>query len=388
MAWSKDDYGFATRAIHAGQDPEPITGAVVPPLFLTSTFAQPAPGEHSGFEYSRTANPTRAAFETCVANLESARYGFACASGCLGATAAVHLLEQGDHVVACDDMYGGTYRLFERVFRKQGLEFTYVNLERPDSLQAALRSNTKMVWIESPTNPLMKLVDIRAVADIAHGHGAWLMVDNTFMSPYFQRPIELGADLVLHSTTKYINGHSDLVGGLLVTDDDALAEQLAFLSNTIGIIQGTFDSYLCLRSVKTLAVRMQAHEANAMALAELLERHPAVAQVAYPGLASHPQHELASRQASGFGGMLSFVLHGGLPAAKRVLQNVRVHTLAESLGGVESLIEHPGLMTHASLTAEHRAALGIDDGLIRLSAGIETQADLLHDLEQALAAID
>ena len=388
MAWSKDDYGFATRAIHAGQDPEPITGAVVPPLFLTSTFAQPAPGEHSGFEYSRTANPTRAAFETCVANLESARYGFACASGCLGATAAVHLLEQGDHVVACDDMYGGTYRLFERVFRKQGLDFTYVNLERPDSLHAALRPNTKMVWIESPTNPLMKLVDIRAVADIAHGHGAWLMVDNTFMSPYFQRPIELGADLVLHSTTKYINGHSDLVGGLLVTDDDALAEQLAFLSNTIGIIQGTFDSYLCLRSVKTLAVRMQAHAANAMALAELLERHPAVAQVAYPGLASHPQHELACRQASGFGGMLSFVLHGGLLAAKRVLQNVRVHTLAESLGGVESLIEHPGLMTHASLTAEHRAALGIDDGLIRLSAGIETQADLLHDLEQALAAID
>ena len=300
----------------------------------------------------------------------------------------MHLLEQGDHVVACDDMYGGTYRLFERVFRKQGLDFTYVNLERPDSLHAALRPNTKMVWIESPTNPLMKLVDIRAVADIAHGHGAWLMVDNTFMSPYFQRPIELGADLVLHSTTKYINGHSDLVGGLLVTDDDALAEQLAFLSNTIGIIQGTFDSYLCLRSVKTLAVRMQAHAANAMALAELLERHPAVAQVAYPGLASHPQHELACRQASGFGGMLSFVLHGGLLAAKRVLQNVRVHTLAESLGGVESLIEHPGLMTHASLTAEHRAALGIDDGLIRLSAGIETQADLLHDLEQALAAID
>ena len=383
----KDDFGFETRAIHAGQDPEPVTGAVVPPLFLTSTYAQSAPGEHTGFEYSRTANPTRSAFEACVANLESARFGFACASGCMGATTATHLLSQGDHVVACDDMYGGTYRLFEQVFRRQGLEFSYLDLSEPQALADAMRPNTKMVWVESPTNPLMKLVDIAALADIAHAEGALLMVDNTFMSPYFQRPIELGADLVLHSTTKYINGHSDLVGGLVVTDDEALAERLGFLSNTIGAIQSTFDSFLCLRSVKTLALRMQAHEANAKALAAMLEAHPAVARVAYPGLASHPQHELACRQASGFGGMLSFVVHGGLAAASALLQNVRVHTLAESLGGVESLIEHPGLMTHASLSAEHRAALGIDDGLIRLSAGIESQADLMDDLRQALAAI-
>ncbi len=387
MSWSKDDYGFETRAIHAGQQVEPVTGAVVTPLFLTSTFAQPAPGEHTGWEYSRTGNPTRAAFEACVANLESARFGFAFASGCLGATVAVHLLSQGDHVVACDDMYGGTYRLFEQVFRRQGVDFTYLDLSRADSLAAAMRPNTKMVWVESPTNPLMKLVDIAAVAELAHAGGALLMVDNTFMSPYFQRPIELGADLVLHSTTKYINGHSDLIGGLVVTDDEALAERLAFLNNTMGAIQSTFDSYLCLRSLKTLAVRMRAHEDNAKALANMLEGHPAVSSVAYPGLKSHPQHELACRQASGFGGMVSFVVRGGLPAARAVLQNVTVHTLAESLGGVESLIEHPGLMTHASLSAEHRAALGIEDGLIRLSVGIESQADLLDDLSAALAAV-
>jgi cystathionine gamma-lyase len=384
--WPKSDYGFETRAIHAGQDPEPVTGAVVPPVFMTSTFAQPAPGEPAGFDYSRSGNPTRSAFEVCVANLESARFGFAFASGCAGATTAVHLLSQGDHVIACDDMYGGTYRLFEQVFRRQGLEFSYVDLSQPDSLAPAIRPNTKMIWVESPTNPLMKLVDIAALADIAHVHGVLLMVDNTFMSPYFQRPIELGADLVLHSTTKYINGHSDLVGGLIVTDNEALAEQLAFLSNTIGGIQSTFDSFLCLRSLKTLAVRMRAHEDNAKALANMLEAHPAVAQVAYPGLESHPQHALACRQASGFGGMLSFVVHGGLPAARTLLKSVTVHTLAESLGGVESLIEHPGLMTHASLAPEHRAALGIEDGLIRLSVGIESQADLLDDLAAALAA--
>jgi cystathionine gamma-lyase len=385
--WSKDKYGFETRAIHASQDPEPVTGAVVPPLFLTSTYAQSAPGEHTGFEYSRTANPTRSAFEGCVANLESARFGFAFASGCLGATTAVHPLSQGDHVVACDDMYGGTYRLFEQVFRKQGLEFSYVDLSQPDSLKSALQPNTKMVWVESPTNPLMKLVDIAALAEISRSHGALLMVDNTFMSPYFQRPIELGADLVLHSTTKYINGHSDLVGGLVVTDDESLAQRLAFLSNTMGTIQSTFDSFLCLRSVKTLAVRMQAHQSNAIALADMLEAHPAVLRVAYPGLSSHPQYALACRQASGFGGMLSFVVNGGLSAARTLLKSVTVHTLAESLGGVESLIEHPGLMTHASLSAEHRAALGIEDGLIRLSVGIESQTDLLDDMASALQAI-
>jgi cystathionine gamma-lyase len=387
MNWSKDKFGFETRAIHAGQSSDAATGAVVTPLYLTSTFAHTEPGKFPGFDYSRAGNPTRKAFEDCVANLESARFGFAFASGCIGATTVVHLLEQGDHVVACDDMYGGTYRLFEEVFRKQGIDFSYVDLSDPRALDGAMQPNTRMVWVESPTNPLLKLVDIAAVADIAHGHGAALMVDNTFMSPYFQRPIELGADLVLHSTTKYINGHSDLIGGLVITDDEALAERLDFLNKTMGGIQSTFDSYLCLRSLKTLAVRMQAHEHNAMAIAAMLEAHPKVAQVAYPGLASHPQHELASTQASGFGGMLSFTVKGGLAQARRLLGAVTVHTLAESLGGVESLIEHPALMTHASLPPEHLAALGISAGLIRLSVGIESAADLLDDLQSALAAV-
>jgi len=387
MSWSKDRFGFETRAIHAGQSPDRATGAVVTPLYLTSTFAHTEPGKFPGFDYSRAGNPTRKAYEECVANLESARFGFAFASGCIGATTVMHLLEQGDHVIACDDMYGGTYRLFEQVFRKQGIEFSYLDLTDPQALRGALRPNTRLVWIESPTNPLLKLVDIAAVAEIAHAHGAKLMVDNTFMSPYLQRPIELGADLVLHSTTKYINGHSDLIGGLVVTDDERLAEQLDFLNKTMGGIQSTFDSYLCLRSVKTLAVRMQAHERNAMAIATMLEGHPRVERVAYPGLQSHPQHRLASIQASGYGGMLSFTIKGGLAEARRMLAAVQVHTLAESLGGVESLIEHPALMTHASLPAERLAALGIGAGLIRLSVGIESQTDLLDDLRAALAAI-
>jgi cystathionine gamma-lyase len=356
---------------------------VVTPLYLTSTFEQSEPGAFPTFDYSRAGNPTCKAYEECVARLESARFGFAFASGCIGATTAVHLLQAGDHVVVCDDMYGGTFRLFEQVFRKQAIDFTYVDLSEPAALIGALQANTRMVWIESPSNPLMKLVDIAAVAAITHGHGALLMVDNTFLSPYFQRPIELGADLVLHSTTKYINGHSDLIGGLVITDDDALAEQLDFLSKTMGGIQSTFDSYLCLRSLKTLTVRMQAHERNAMAMAAMLEDHPKVVRVAYPGLPSHPQHELAIRQASGFGGMLAFTVKGGLPAARSLLGGVTVHTLAESLGGVGSLIEHPGLMSHSSLSEAHRAALGIDDGLIRLSVGIESQADLLDDLRSA-----
>jgi cystathionine gamma-lyase len=386
MEWNEQDYGFETRAIHAGQAPDPTTGAVVTPVYMTSTFAHTSPGRHKGYEYTRSHNPTRQAYETCVANLEGARYGFAMASGCVGAATVVHLLEQGDHVVCCDDMYGGTYRLFEHVFRKQGIDFDYVDLTDPDRLATALRPNTRMVWIESPTNPLMKLIDIAAVARIAHAHGAWLMVDNTFLSPYFQRPLALGADLVLHSTTKYVNGHSDLVGGLIVTDDDALAERLAFLSNAIGGIQATFDAWLCLRSVKTLAVRMQAHERNAYAVAEFLEQHASIESVAYPGLPSHPQHALARRQTSGHGGMLAFRVRGGLPMARTLLERVRLFTLAESLGGVESLIEHPALMTHAAMPEEKRQALGIDDGLIRLSVGIETAADLIRDLDQALAA--
>ena len=386
MDWSDTQFGFETRAIHAGQAPDPTTGAVVTPLYLTSTYVHSEPGVFAGYDYSRAGNPTRAAYERCVANLEGARFGFAFASGCLGATTTMHLLEQGDHVVCCDDMYGGTYRLFEQVFRKHGLDFSYVDLSDPEALGAALRPNTRMVWIETPTNPLMKLLDIARLAEIAHAAGARLMVDNTFMSPYFQRPLALGADLVLHSTTKYINGHSDLIGGIVVTDDEALAGSLDFLNKSMGGIQSTFDSYLCMRSVKTLALRMQAHAANAQAVAELLQAHPKVAAVAYPGLPSHPQHELACRQTSGHGGMLSVDLKGGLAAARRVLGAVEVFTLAESLGGVESLIEHPGLMTHSSLSDERRRELGIGDGLLRLSVGIETGADLLKDLERALDA--
>lgn len=379
--------GFETRAIHAGQRPDPATGAVVTPLYLTSTFEHSAPGEFKGYDYSRAGNPTRAAFESCLASLEGARHGFAFASGCVGTATVAHLLAAGDHVVACDDMYGGTYRLFEQVFRRYGIDFSYVDLTDADALAGALRSETRLVWIESPTNPLMKLIDIARVAELAHEADAWLMVDNTFMSPYLQRPIGLGADLVLHSTTKYINGHSDLVGGAVVTDDDELAQRLGFLSGAVGGVQSTFDAWLCLRSLKTLALRMQAHERNAWALAELLEAHPAVHRVLYPGLASHPQHALARRQADGFGGMLSFELVGGLPAARRLMERLTLFTLAESLGGVESLIEHPGLMTHASLSAERRAQIGIGDGLLRVSAGIETTTDLLADLEAALAEL-
>jgi cystathionine gamma-lyase len=377
-------FGFETRAIHAGQQPDAATGAVVTPVYMTSTYVHSEPGVYNGYDYSRAGNPTRDAYETCLANLEGARFGFAFASGCIGTTTVMHLLQQGDHVVCCDDMYGGTYRLFETVFRKQGLDFSYVDLRDADALEAAMRPETRMVWIESPTNPLMKLVDIARVAQIAHASGARLMVDNTFMSPYFQKPLLLGADLVLHSTTKYVNGHSDLIGGIVVTDDDALQEQLDFLHRSIGGIQSTFDSYLCMRSVKTLAVRMRAHEDNATAVAQFLEAHPAIDWVAYPGLTSHPQHELACRQTSGHGGMLSISVKGGLEAARRVMARVQVFTLAESLGGVESLIEHRGLMTHASLSREQQRKVGITDGLLRLSVGIETQADLLADLEQAL----
>lgn len=379
--------GFETRAIHAGQSPDPVTGAVVTPMYLTSTFAQSSPGVHQGYEYSRSHNPTRAAYEQCVANLEGGRHGFAFASGCVGATTVMHLLSQGDHVVCCDDMYGGTLRLFEKVFRKQGIDFDYLDLSNPEALAGVLRPSTRMLWLESPTNPLMKLVDIRALAAIAHRQDVLVMVDNTFMSPYFQRPLELGADLVLHSTTKYINGHSDLIGGVVITDDDKLGGELKFMANAVGGVQATFDSWLCLRSLKTLAVRMQAHASNAMAVARYLEVHQRVKRVMYPGLPSHPQHELAGRQMSGFGGMLAMELDTDLAGVKRFLEAVRIFTLAESLGGVESLIEHPAIMTHASVPSAVREKLGIGDGLIRVSVGIETEADLIGDLEQALTAI-
>ncbi|MDE0349026.1 MAG: PLP-dependent transferase, partial [Gammaproteobacteria bacterium] len=312
--------------------------------------------------------------------------GFAFASGCVATTTVMHLVRAGEHVVACDDLYGGSFRLFDRVLADHGLRFSYVDLSDPSALEAAMLPETRLVWIETPTNPLLKLIDIEAAARIAHDRGALLAVDNTFMSPYFQRPLALGADLVAHSTTKYVAGHSDLVGGAVVTDDEELAESLAFLSNSVGGVQSTFDSWLCMRSLKTLALRMQAHERNALSVARFLEGHDRVAETIYPGLPSHPQHALAAHQMSGFGGMVSFRLRGDLAAVKRFLARLEIFTLAESLGGVESLVEHPAIMTHASLPAEQREALGIGDDLVRLSVGIETGADLIQDLETALAA--
>lgn len=378
--------GFETRAIHSGQPPDPGTGAVNVPVYLTSTYAQSAPGVHQGYDYSRTANPTRGAFERCLADLEGARHGFAFASGCVATTTVMHLVKAGEHVVACDDLYGGSFRLFDHVLTDHGLRFSYVDLSDPSALEAAMRPETRLVWVETPTNPLLKLIDIEAVARIAHDRGALLAVDNTFMSPYFQRPLSLGADLVAHSTTKYIAGHSDLIGGAVVTDDEDLAESLAFLSNSVGGVQSTFDSWLCMRSLKTLAVRMQAHERNAFAVARFLAEHDRVSETIYPGLPSHPQHDLAARQMDGFGGMVSFRIRGDLAAAERFLTRLEVFTLAESLGGVESLVEHPAIMTHASVPAPQREALGIGDDLIRLSVGIETEADLIRDLDDALAA--
>jgi len=387
MDWSDDEFGFETRAIHAGQAPDPTTGAIITPLYLTSTYTHSAPGVHQGYDYTRSGNPTRRAFEDCVANLEGARFGFAMASGSVGTATIVHLLSAGDHVVACDDMYGGSYRLFERVFRQQGIDFSYVDMTDADNLAKAMRKNTRMVWVETPSNPLLKVVDIAKAAEVAQASGALLAVDNTFMSPYFQRPIALGADLVMHSTTKYINGHSDLVGGVLITNDEGLAERLKFLSNAIGGIQSTFDAYMCLRSLKTLAVRMKAHESNALAVARFLESHQKIASVAFTGLPSHPQHALANRQMTGHGGMLTCNVAGDLDATRRFLSSVRVFALAESLGGVESLIEHPAIMTHASLPANVREQLGIGDNLVRLSIGIEAEADLLRDLDRALAVV-
>ena len=381
---SSDPRGFRTRSIHAGQYRDDATGSVITPLFLTSTYEQLAPGEHTGYEYSRSGNPTRAAFEACIANLEGARHGFATASGNLATGTAMFLLSAGDHVIAGDDLYGGTVRLFNQLFTAFGIEFTYVDMTNIDNLQSAMQKNTRMVWVETPSNPLTKIIDIAAAAEVAHEHGALLAVDNTFLSPVFQRPIELGADLVVHSTTKYLAGHSDLVAGAMVTDSDELGERLAYISNALGIIQATFDAWLSSRSLKTLEIRMQAHEQNALALAEFLSEHDKVERVHYPGLPSHPQHDLARRQMHGFGGMLSFDIKGGLDAARRLLKATKIFTLAESLGGVESLIEHPALMTHASMPKAMREAAGLTDSLIRVSVGIEDVGDLKDDLAQAL----
>ncbi len=375
---------FATRAIHAGQNPDPTTGAIMTPVYLTSTYVQESPGVHKGYEYSRTGNPTRKAYEDCLASLESGKYGFAFASGCAATTTVMHILKAGDHVVACDDMYGGTFRLFDKVLRHNGIDFSFVDLTNPESFEKAIKPNTKLIWIETPTNPMLKLVDIRKHCALAQKKNIISVVDNTFMSPYFQRPLELGADVVVHSTTKYINGHSDVVGGALVTNRQDLAERIAFLSNSMGGIQSTFDAFLCMRSLKTLPVRMRTHETNAKAVATFLEGHSRVEKVIYPGLTSHPQHALAKEQMSGYGGMITFYIKGGMKESREFLEKVKIFALAESLGGVESLIEHPAIMTHASVPVENRKALGISDNLVRLSVGIEDLQDLLWDLEQAL----
>ncbi len=379
--------GFSTRAIHAGQSPDPTTGAIMTPVYLSSTYVQESPGVHKGWEYSRTHNPTRRAFEDCLASLEGGTHGFAFASGCAATTTILHLLKSGDHVIAGDDMYGGTFRLFDKVLRHDGMQFSYVDLTNPENFAKAIQPNTKMVWLETPTNPTLKLVDIRKIAAEAKKHGILVAVDNTFMSPCFQRPLSLGADIVVHSVTKYIGGHSDVVGGAMVTNRPEIAERIQFLTNSMGGIQATFDAFLCLRSLKTLPIRMKAHEANAMAIAKFLESHPKVAKVVYPGLASHPQHALAKEQMLGMGGMITFFIKGGMDAARTFLENVSVFSLAESLGGVESLIEHPAIMTHASVPPENRKALGIDDSLIRLSVGIEDLEDLMADLKAAFEKV-
>ncbi|MET0892137.1 MAG: cystathionine gamma-synthase [Pseudoxanthomonas sp.] len=381
-------HALGTLAIHGGQSPDPSTGAVMPPIYATSTYAQSSPGVHQGFEYSRTHNPTRFAYERCVAVLESGSRGFAFASGMAASSTILELLDSGSHVVAMDDLYGGSYRLFERVRRRTaGLDFSYVDMTDIAALEDAMRPETKLVWIETPTNPMLKIVDIRAAVAVARRHGARVVVDNTFASPVLQRPLELGADIVMHSATKYLNGQSDMVGGMVVVGaDEELAEQMAFLQNSTGAVQGPFDSFLALRGLKTLPLRMHAHCSNAMTLATWLATHAAVERVIYPGLASHPQHELAARQMQGFGGIISVVVEGGLAAATRFCEATRLFTLAESLGGVESLVNHPAVMTHASIPLDRREALGISDGLVRLSVGIEDVADLQSDLAAALAA--
>lgn len=379
----KEKMKFSTRAIHAGQHPDPTTGAIMTPVYLTSTYVQESPGVHKGWEYSRTHNPTRKAYENCVANLEGGEFGFAFASGCAASTTVMHMLRQGDHVVAFDDMYGGTFRLFDKVLQHNGLEFTFTDLTEVSNFEKSIKPNTKMVWLETPTNPTLKLTDISAIVKIAKQKNILVVVDNTFMSPYFQRPLDLGADIVVHSATKYIGGHSDMVGGVAVTNDAKIAEKIGFLSNSMGGVQGAFDSFLALRSLKTLPIRMKAHAENAMRVAEFLQTHPMVEKVVYPGLKSHPQYELAKKQMTGFGGMITFFIKGGLPASRKFLESVQVFALAESLGGVESLIEHPAIMTHASVPADQRKKLGIDDSLIRLSVGIEDVDDLLSDLKQA-----
>ncbi len=382
---SEREAGFSTRAIHAGQEPDELTGAVVVPIYQTSTYAQPAVGQPKGYEYSRTGNPTRTALERCIASLESGRHGLAFASGMAAESAIMQLLKPGDHTIAMDDLYGGTYRLFRRILEPMGLTFSFADLTDPQAIEAAFTDRTRMVWVESPTNPLLKLVDIAAISRLAHEHDALVVVDNTFMSPYLQQPLRLGADIVVHSATKFLGGHSDVIAGVLVVQRDDLRDQLAYIQNAVGAVPGPLDAWLVLRGLKTLAVRMREHDRNARLIAEFLQEHDRVERVFYPGLPTHPQHELAKRQMSGFGGMVAFEVHGGLPEARRMVERTKIFTLAESLGGVEALIELPAAMTHASIPAETRRERGVADGLVRISVGIEDVADLISDLDRALS---
>jgi len=388
MSDDKSAQRFATRVIHGGQRPDPQTGAVMPPIYATSTYVQSSPGVHQGFDYARTRNPTRDALQASLANLEGGSAAFAFASGMAASATLLELLDAGSHIIAMHDLYGGSYRLFENVRRRSaGHQVSFLDLSDSAALESAIRPQTRLLWVETPTNPLLKLVDLTAVARIAHQHGLLAVCDNTFATPFIQRPLEHGFDIVLHSTTKYLNGHSDAIGGAaIVRAGSDLAERIAYLQNAVGGVPGPFDSFLTLRGIKTLALRMERHCANALAIARFLEQHPAIEAVRYPGLASHPQHALARRQMSGgFGGIVTAVLRGGLAASRRALERCRVFALAESLGGVESLIEHPALMTHASLPAQVRGSLGISDGLIRLSVGVEDVEDLIADLRDALS---
>ena len=382
----KNELHLGTRAIQAGQSPDPSTGAIMVPIYATSTYVQKSPGVHQGYEYSRTQNPTRMAWERCVADLEGGVAGFAFASGMATTATVLDLLDSGSHVIAMDDLYGGSYRLFERVRRRSaGLDFTFIDLNDMAALKAAMKPNTRMIWAETPTNPMLKLVDLAKVGAFARKHGLIFVVDNTFCSPMLQRPIEHGADIVVHSATKYLNGHSDMVGGVAVVGGSAeLAEQMAFLHNSVGSVAGPFDSFLAMRGLKTLHLRMRAHCGSALELARWLEKHPAIERVIYPGLKSHPQHALAKKQMDGFGGIVSIEVKGGLRKARKVLERCELFALAESLGGVESLIEHPAIMTHASIPPANRKRLGISDSLIRLSVGVEAVEDLRAELQRAL----
>jgi cystathionine gamma-lyase len=384
---TRDGDRFETLAIHAGQEPDPTTGAVMTPVYFTSTYAQSGPGEHKGFEYSRTRNPTRDALQGCLAALESGKHALAFASGLAATDAVLHLLSAGDHLVLSDDLYGGTFRLADKVFKRLGIEQTFVDVIDAKAVEAAFRPNTRMLWVETPTNPMLKICDLAALAEMCRKRGVVSVCDNTFATPFYQRPLELGFDVVAHSMTKYLNGHSDVVAGALAMRRDDLHEKLSFLQNAVGAQLGPMDSFLVLRGLKTLHVRMERHEQNARLVAGALRGHPKVQRVTWPGLPEHPQHELARRQMSGFGGMLTCVVKGGLPAARTLLKSLRLFTCAESLGGVESLIEHPAIMTHASVPAEIRRKLGIDDGFIRLSVGIENGQDLVDDLLQGLEKV-